>query len=51
MCVVPSGVKAALALGFPVSDQATTFSTPDDLEQLEGLFKNYAYPKYKVYIR
>jgi hypothetical protein len=46
-----SGVKAALALGFPVSDEATTFSTPDDLEQLELLFKKYPYPEHKVYIR
>ena len=34
-----AGLEAARAAGLPISDRATLFSTPDDLEALEALFR------------
>ncbi|PSC69726.1 DNA polymerase III subunit alpha [Micractinium conductrix] len=45
------GLEAARAAGLPISDRATLFSTPDDLEALEALFRSHPYPHHRCYIR
>ena len=46
-----AGLEAAAAAGMPISQQETLFSTPEDLDALEELFKSYPYPEYRCYIR
>lgn len=45
------GLELAQRLGFPISHQATLFSTPEDLEQLSALFAAHPYPRHRCYVR
>lgn len=38
-------------MGLPVSEHETLFSTPEDLAELEALFRLHPYPKHKCFIR
>lgn len=46
-----AGLEAARRAGLPISDSATLFSTPEDLQALEALFRERAYPEHRCYIR
>lgn len=46
-----AGLERARQQGLPVSEQETLFSTPEDLAQLEALFRAYPYPQHRCYIR
>jgi len=46
-----AGVEAAQRAGMPISDKETLFSTPDDLEALEVLFREFPYPEHRCFIR
>ncbi len=43
--------EAANNLNIPISQRETEFGTPEDLEALLQLLKNYPYPTYKIFIR
>ncbi|GIL83408.1 hypothetical protein Vretimale_11217 [Volvox reticuliferus] len=45
------GLSYAAQLGLPISPRETLFSTPEDLSELEGLFREYPYPRNRCYIR
>eukprot|EP00890_Picochlorum_soloecismus_P006523 jgi/Picsp_1/696/NSC_00690-R1_hypothetical protein VOLCADRAFT_106561 [Volvox carteri f. nagariensis] len=45
------GLEAAKDAGIPISDKETLFSTRDDLDALEKLFKEYPFPGTSCYIR
>lgn len=47
----PIGLKEAARLGLPISERETLFSTPEDLSELEGLFRSHAYPHHRCFIR
>eukprot|EP00198_Chlamydomonas_reinhardtii_P012328 XP_001701665.1 predicted protein [Chlamydomonas reinhardtii] len=42
---------AAEELGLPISQRATLFSTPEDLAELESVFRSHPYPQHTCYIR
>ncbi|GAB4815104.1 hypothetical protein N2152v2_002150 [Parachlorella kessleri] len=46
-----AGLDLAQRLGFPISHEATLFSTPEDLRELEQLFAAHPYPQHRCYIR
>lgn len=46
-----SGLQAAAAAGMPISQEETLFSTPEDLDALEELFKSHPYPTFRCFIR
>lgn len=39
LCHLAAGLQRALLAGLPISDQETLFSTPEDLQALEALFR------------
>ncbi|GFR48982.1 hypothetical protein Agub_g11000, partial [Astrephomene gubernaculifera] len=45
------GLSYATQLGLPISPRATLFSTPEDLAELEALFRSHPYPQHRCYIR
>lgn len=45
------GLEAARALGVPVSEHETLFSTPADLAELEALLVQHTYPDTPLYVR
>ncbi|WIA33991.1 hypothetical protein OEZ86_012376 [Tetradesmus obliquus] len=45
------GLAEARRLGLPISEQATLFSTPPDLQQLEHLLMAHPYPQERCFIR
>lgn len=45
------GLSYASRLGLPISAHATLFSTPEDLAELEALFRSHPYPQHRCYIR
>ncbi|EFJ44037.1 hypothetical protein VOLCADRAFT_106561 [Volvox carteri f. nagariensis] len=45
------GLSYAAELGLPVSSHETLFSTPEDLSELEALFRLHPYPQNRCYIR
>ncbi|KXZ53577.1 hypothetical protein GPECTOR_6g494 [Gonium pectorale] len=45
------GLSYAAQLGLPISPHATLFSTPEDLAELEALFRSHPYPQHRCYIR
>ncbi len=46
-----TGLSYASRLGLPISAHATLFSTPEDLAELEALFRSHPYPQHRCYIR
>ncbi|CAE7338519.1 unnamed protein product [Symbiodinium natans] len=45
------GLEKAKALKLPISHEETLFSTPEDVEALLDLFRDFPYPENKVFIR
>ncbi|KAG2488089.1 hypothetical protein HYH03_013392 [Edaphochlamys debaryana] len=45
------GLDYAASRGIPISPRATLFSTPEDLAELEALFRSHPYPGNACYIR
>ena len=50
-CSRPAGLELARQKGFPISDEETLFSTPQDLAALEALFLRHPYPRHRCHIR
>ena len=48
---VAAGLDLPQRLVFPISHEATLFSTPEDLRELEQLFAAHPYPQHKCYNR
>ena len=46
-----AGLAVAARLGLPISERATLFSTPEDLSELEELFREAPYPAHRCYVR
>lgn len=46
-----AGLELARQKGFPISDEETLFSTPQDLAALEALFLRHPYPRHRCHIR
>lgn len=46
-----AGLEAARALCLPISEHATLFSTPPDLEELEALLAGHPFPEQRCFIR
>lgn len=46
-----AGLEEAGRLGLPISRRETLFSTPEDLAELEQLFRSHKYPQHKCFIR
>ncbi|GLC33674.1 hypothetical protein PLESTM_000099000 [Pleodorina starrii] len=45
------GLSYAAQLRLPISPHETLFSTPEDLAELEALFRAHPYPQHRCYIR
>lgn len=52
-CPLPhcAGLDAARALQLPISEHATLFSTPPDLQELEALLAAHPFPAQRCFIR
>ncbi|KAL4427916.1 hypothetical protein ABPG75_002005 [Micractinium tetrahymenae] len=46
-----AGLERARQAGLPISDHETLFSTPEDRQALEALFRSHPYPRHRCYIR
>lgn len=46
-----AGLEAARALNLPISEHATLFSTPPDLQELEQLLAGHPFPRQRCFIR
>jgi hypothetical protein len=49
--MLPAGLVYAAAKGIPISEHETLFSTPEDLHELELLFKAHPYPEHRCFVR